>query len=180
MADPNGNGKGISVQTLGSMMVVIFMALGGVYGVFQTQFSGIEREIQDAKTAVDLQRANLAHINDEQTANIAKIQDTFRQDLSNVLVSKNQFDEFKQRFDSLDARVLAMTAEINQIEKEAAHHPVEQETIAAIDSDFSKRIDILQVEIQDINRQIAAALIIIDSNSAAPRRQGLPQDSTPK
>jgi chromosome segregation ATPase len=182
MANPDESyASGVSVQTIISMAVLLIMAFGGGWTLFQSQLAGIEREIADAKTAVDLQRASIGHVVDVQAAQIEKIQDTFRADLSNVLVSRNQFEEFQKRFDSLSSRVLVLEAELNQVQKDAAHHPVEQETINAIDSDFGKRIDIIQVEIQDINRQIAAALIIIDNNStgAPPRRQALPQDPTP-
>src|ERR1700680_3583284 len=48
-----------------------------------------------------------------------------------------------------------------------AHDPVEQKTVDAINSAIDKRIDLIQSQITDINRQIAAALIIIDNNAVA-------------
>ena len=46
-----------------------------------------------------------------------------------------------------------------------AHEPVEKATFDAVTAAIDKREDLFQAEITDINRQIAAALIIIDSNS---------------
>jgi hypothetical protein len=46
-----------------------------------------------------------------------------------------------------------------------AHDPVEKATIDVIIDAINKRDDLFQAQITDLNRQIAAALIIIDNNS---------------
>lgn len=46
-----------------------------------------------------------------------------------------------------------------------AHDPVEKATIDVIVDAINKRDDLFQAQITDLNRQIAAALIIIDNNS---------------
>lgn len=49
-------------------------------------------------------------------------------------------------------------------ERKQARDPVEKATLDAIVSAIDKRDELIQASISDINRQIAAALIIIDNN----------------
>ena len=67
-------------------------------------------------------------------------------------------------------RIAILESQMSAIIPRLAHDPVEQKTIDAINAATAKQLDQIQAEITDINRQIAAALIIIDNNSGAPKR----------
>jgi hypothetical protein len=156
-----GNGgAAIGIQTLVSLAIVLFMAFGGGWTLFQAQFAGLTRQIDELRT-LDSFRL------DEQKAQIIELQRIIRNDLQEVFIPRREFTEFQKRFEALTAEVNRLQAEQHAAIASAARHPIEKETVDVIDADFSKRIDQLQVQIQDINRQIAAALIVID-NSAKP------------
>jgi hypothetical protein len=71
--------------------------------------------------------------------------------------------EIGRRLDVLENQMAAMAPRL-------AHDPVEQKTVDAINAATDKRIDLIQAQITDINRQIAAALIIIDNNAGVSRK----------
>ena len=79
---------------------------------------------------------------------------------------ENAETSIKERESVLLERIKAL--EENQ--RRQAREPVEKATLDAINSATDKRIDLIQAQITDINRQIAAALIIIDNNSSAPKK----------
>ena len=54
---------------------------------------------------------------------------------------------------------------LEDFSRKQAREPVEKATVDAINDAIDKRLDLFQSQITDINRQIAAALIIIDNNS---------------
>jgi hypothetical protein len=54
---------------------------------------------------------------------------------------------------------------LEEIARHSAREPVEKATLDAIITASDKRNDLMQAQISDINRQIAAALIIIDNNN---------------
>jgi hypothetical protein len=83
-------------------------------------------------------------------------------------------DEFKAyltgevaHFDGLSARVTILERQQAETFSRLAHDPVENRTFQAVSAAIDKRIDLIQAQITDINRQIAAALIIIDNNAGA-------------
>jgi hypothetical protein len=71
--------------------------------------------------------------------------------------------EIGRRLDVLESQMAAITPKL-------AHDPVEQKTVDAINAATAKQLDQIQAEITDINRQIAAALIIIDNNAGMTRK----------
>jgi septal ring factor EnvC (AmiA/AmiB activator) len=83
-----------------------------------------------------------------------------------------QWTVFQTQYSALDKRVTTLESEQTKILGQLAHDPVEQRTFEATNNATAKQIDLLQAQIQDINRQIAAALIIIDNNS-------MPKKNTP-
>lgn len=66
-------------------------------------------------------------------------------------------------------RLTAVERKQVEIIEKLAHDPVEARTFQAVSDATDKRIDLIQAQITDINRQIAAALIIIDNNNAQKR-----------
>jgi hypothetical protein len=131
----------IGVPTLISAAAVLFMAFGGGWTLFQSQFAAMGKQLDELKT------------------------------ITSLSVQRKEFDEFQKRFDTLIGDVNRLQAEQHMMVAASARHPIEKETLDVIDADFSKRIDQIEVQIQDINRQIAAALIIIDNNAqrASPK-----------
>lgn len=79
-------------------------------------------------------------------------------------------DDLIRSSTELKDRLNGLESQLRIIAPRLAHEPVEQKTIDAINTATDKRIDLIQAQITDINRQIAAALIIIDNNNATPRR----------
>ena len=67
----------------------------------------------------------------------------------------------KDRDDMLLSRIKVLETEARR----EARDPVEKATLDAIVAAIDKRDDLIQSQIGDLNRQIAAALIIIDSNT---------------
>ena len=94
-------------------------------------------------------------------ANVAKIEEADR------AATIRSFELQRQR-------VIALENEQAAIRERTAHDPVESRTFDATIQAIEKQIDQIQIQIQDVNRQIAAALIIIDNNSAAPKRSSVP------
>jgi hypothetical protein len=162
-----GNGV-ISVTTLISLAAVLFMAFGGGWTLFQAQFAAVIRQVDELK---QLEEFRL----DEQKAQIVALEHIVREDLQSVFIPRREFEEFQRRFEIVTAEVTRLQMEQHASALTAARHPIEKETLDVIDADFSKRIDQIEVQIQDINRQIAAALIIIDGNS----NQKVPTKPTP-
>jgi len=123
-------------------------------------------------------------VNRVQFDNIDKVATATNERLDKYLTK----DEYKAylagevtRFDSLSARVTTLEQQQVTTLSKLAHSPVEQATVDAINSAVDKRIDLIQqqitatsqanqAQIADLNRQIAAALIIIDNNAASPRK----------
>jgi hypothetical protein len=70
--------------------------------------------------------------------------------------------------------LLDRITKLEDSEKKQAHDPVEKATLDAIITAFDKRTDLIQGQIIDINRQIAAALIIIDNNNSVKKTQPNP------
>jgi uncharacterized protein HemX len=64
-----------------------------------------------------------------------------------------------------DAMLFDRIKTLEEAARRQAHEPVEKATLEAIINATDKRMDLFQSQITDINRQIAAALIIIDNNT---------------
>jgi hypothetical protein len=122
------NKSALSPSNLIAAIVVVFMALGGIWALAQSQFASIEKTQQSGEAAT--------------------------RDRERLLLDRIE------------------TLETNGGRQ--AREPVEKATIDAITSAIDKRIDLIQAQITDINRQIAAALIIIDSNASAKKTPPLP------
>jgi hypothetical protein len=92
-------------------------------------------------------------------------------------IFQNQFTNVDKTIADLGRRVAILEATQAAITAKLAHDPVEKATFDAVAKSTDDRITLLQSNITDLNRQIAAALIIIDNNSALPgatRRPSLP------
>lgn len=92
-------------------------------------------------------------------------------------IVQSQFSNVAKTQETADAstkeREKVLLDRIEKLEESArkqARDPVEKATLDAINSASDKRIDLIQSQITDINRQIAAALIIIDNNSTGVRK----------
>jgi len=83
-------------------------------------------------------------------------------------------DELVRVTAELKARLTALEERQAMIISKMAHDPVEDRTFQAVIAAFGKQLDQTQQQIADINRQIAAAIIIIDQNSGLKRTPALP------
>lgn len=155
---------------VGAGTVVGLMAAAG-WTIFQNEFAAVkETASEDRKQAAIYYNTN----RDDLIRRETEIKATFDRYLSK--------DEHRAFLDGIIRDIGALKERIDTIQRiqeeraaKLAHDPVEQKTIDAINSAIDKRIDLIQIQITDINRQIAAALIIID-NSASARKspQALP------
>ena len=84
-------------------------------------------------------------------------------------VSQNQFANTDKTMADLSRRLAIVEAAQANLSTKLAHDPVEAKTFEAVSVATDKRIDLIQAQITDINRQIAAALIIIDQNAGMKR-----------
>ena len=85
-------------------------------------------------------------------------------------VFQNEFTNSEKTTADLGRRLALIEASQATILNRLAHDPVENATFQAVAKATDDRITLLQGQITDINRQIAAALIIIDNNSSLPRK----------
>jgi hypothetical protein len=160
------NGKGdiqLSWMTVvGAGTVVGLMAAAG-WTIFQNEFANVK----DAASTDRKQSALYYNTNrDDLIRRETEIKSTLDRYLSK--------DEHRAFLDGIIRDINALKERIDTIQRiqeeraaKLAHDPVEQKTIDAINSATDKRIDLIQAQITDINRQIAAALIIIDNNATA-------------
>jgi len=160
--------NGISVQSLSLMATVLFMMFGGMGTAFELQISGIYKDLQDAATFQKQQREDLTGRINYQRESVEDVKGLLRNDITVTLLPRKEFEEFQRRFAVLDGEVTRLQLEARAEGLRQAHDPVEAATLKAIDDDFNKRIDLIQTQIVDVNRQIAAALIIIDNNNGIP------------
>jgi hypothetical protein len=138
------NGKGgpeLSWQTIvGALSAVAILGAAG-WTVFQTQFANIEKELVT-------DRAQIAAL---------------RTDLDKYLTIR-EHNGYRAGVDNrvgdLDRRVVVLEA----AQARAAREPVEAKTFEAVSKATDDRVTLLQNQLNDVNRQIAAALVIIDQN----------------
>jgi hypothetical protein len=171
------NGGGIAPQlTIGTVISALAFAGSVVYGAWSLS----QNQLEAIKEASNIQIGHVnsvfqdrAKLDDERynqnQASIAKLEDTLRNDLTHDLISRNEFRQFEERFTKLESQLDETKNNVFQLSAKAAHDPVETKTIDAVVNAIDKRLDTFQTQIVDINRQIAAAIIIIDSNNAKLR-----------
>lgn len=138
----------ISWMTIVGAVAVVGLMCGGQWVVSQTQFAH----------GADVQRT----MREDFLTLSAKVQ--------HDMVSRDEFAQFQDRYAAALAHVNRLDDQLVKLNSTEARDPVEKATMDAIISATDKRIDLIQAQITDINRQIAAALIIIDNNSAGPKK----------
>jgi hypothetical protein len=70
-----------------------------------------------------------------------------------------QFDELNKQIELNRSRLTILEAEQKQLIAHAAHNPVEAKEVDQLSGSVDKRIELLQQQINDINRQIAASVL---------------------
>jgi len=171
------NGNGVAPQlTIGTVISALAFAGSVVYGAWslsQNQLAAIKEASNIQIGHVNSVFQDRAKIDDERynqnQVSIAKIDDTLRNDLNHDLISRNEFTQFEDRFKKIEDQLDETKNHVFELSAKQAHDPVETKTIDAVVNAIDKRLDTFQTQIVDINRQIAAALIIIDSNNAKLR-----------
>jgi hypothetical protein len=137
-----------------TLMLAVTLAAAG-WTIFQTQFSNVE------KTAT-ADRIQTAH-------DIAELKTNFDKYLTTA-EHKAYIGGIADQLSGISLRLVSLETTLTAIQPRLAHDPVEDRTFQATVIASDKRIDLIQAQIQDINRQIAAALIIIDSNAGTTRK----------
>jgi Mg2+ and Co2+ transporter CorA len=115
---------------------------GGIYTLFNTELSAVKADNDKDVARIDASIINL-------NATLATIRD---------LTAK--VDALNGRADELDRRLVVAESSILK----GARDPVEKATLDAIADATGKRIDLLQDQLTDINRQIAAVLLTAEGN----------------
>jgi hypothetical protein len=144
-------GPDLSWQTIVGALTAVALLGAAQWTIFQTQFSNVE------KTAA----ADRAQV------------ETLKAGLSNYLTLREHGeyrDAVSGRIDDLRRRVITLEAAKDSILSKLAHDPIESGTFQAVAKATDDRVTLLQNQITDINRQIAAALIIIDNNAGIARK----------
>ena len=171
------NGNGVAPQlTIGTVISALAFAGSVVYGAWslsQNQLAAIKEASNIQIGHVNNVFQDRAKLDDERynqnQVSIAKIDDTLRNALNHDLISRNEFTQFEDRFKKIEDQLDETKNHVFELSAKQAHDPVETKTIDAVVNAIDKRLDTFQTQIVDINRQIAAALIIIDSNNAKLR-----------
>jgi len=155
MASGNGELKLSWMTVVGAGTVVGLMAAAG-WTIFQNEFANVK----DAAAADRKQAAVYYNSNREDRIRLEA-------DAKATYLTKAEHRAYLAGITSdltaIRERIEAIQRIQNERASKLAHEPVEQKTIDAINSAIDKRIDLIQGQITDINRQIAAALIIIDT-----------------
>lgn len=151
MADGKG-GPELSWQTIvGALSGMAILGAAG-WTIFQNEFASFQAAaVADRAHVVQLQASFGKYLT-------IREHDEYR---SGIRV---QLDELRARTATVEAAVA-----------KGAREPVEDKTFQAVSKATDDRITLLQSQITDINRQIAAALIIIDQNAAGIQRRPTPQ-----
>jgi hypothetical protein len=121
-----------------------------------------------AVTVVGLMLAALWAVSQNEFSNVEKTAKADREQ-SAVYYNTNR-DDLIRTTAELKARLTALEGEYTTILSKLAHDPVEDRTFQAVIAAIGKQIDLLQNSINDLNRQMAAALIVIDNNSGVIRK----------
>jgi hypothetical protein len=135
--DQGGDQK-LSWGTVVIVAGVIVPLIGGSWAVFQTQFANMQLQIT-------IDRQQNAEAIKELKADITAIRREY--------TDEKRFDEALRRLDGMSNRMLDLAGK-------AARNPVERDEVVALIGALDKRQEVTQAQIADINRQIAAAILI--------------------
>jgi hypothetical protein len=144
------NGKGapeLSWQTIVGALTSVALLGAAQWAVFQTQFGNLEKEL-----ATDRARAG------ELQASLDKYL-TIREYSGYRVDTAREIDDLARRIIVLESA-----------QGRAAREPVEAKTFEAVSKATDDRVTLLQNQLNDVNRQIAAALVIIDQNRTSGGR----------
>ena len=128
----------LSWMTVIGMIGLVALLFGGSWAVFQTQFSNVENQI---KTDRVQSTNNFNEVKSELIIIRASI------------TGEKRFEELLKRTDVMEQRILDIVAK-------SARNPVEGAEVTALVNAIDKRLDVVQAQIADINRQIAAAILL--------------------
>ncbi len=130
--------------TVISTVFAVALLFGGSWGVSQMQFSGVQRQLDEIAQS--------------------------RRDY----VTMASFMQFEKRHDELQKEIDDIRARLLDLLSRSAHDPVEGAQLKAIVDSVNERLAIIQSQIADINRQIAAA-ILLPAIGESPKKALVPQ-----
>jgi hypothetical protein len=186
----------LPVQAILSFGSLILLAFGAMWTLMQTQFMAVDKEIDLSNKAVaELVRINrisleglsndihneLRHdvVGQPEFKQFSDRLDSILKRLDIVEATRPTTGELKGTADGLDRSVQVLVARVIQLEQKlydlsskAAHNPVESGELNVTINGMNSRLDLVQQQIADINRQIAATLLNIDANSRRLQPQG--------
>jgi hypothetical protein len=127
---------------------VICVMVGGAYKIIEVQFDFVKQSSD----------ASFSELSKQIALNRLDIERTRTEYLS--LREHNAFQEAIQgTLSGLRARVSVLEVDQKELIGRAAHSPVEAKEVDALSGSVDKRIELLQQQINDINRQIAASVL---------------------
>jgi len=132
----------LSWMTVISMIGLVALLFGGSWAVFQTQFANVEELIKTDRAQ------SVSNFNELKNELIV---------LRGAITGEKRFEELLKRVDTQEQRILDIIAK-------SARNPVEGGEVTALVSAIDKRLDVVQAQIADINRQIAAAILLGDGD----------------
>ena len=141
----------LSWQTIVGALTAVALLAAAQWAIFQTQFANVEKSATNDRTHIE-----------ELSGQLDKYL-TIREHSEYRAATAAQLDDMRQRVATLETARVAILDRL-------AHDPVENATFQAVAKATDDRVNLIQSQINDINRQIAAALIIIDNNSGATRK----------
>ena len=148
-------GPELSWQTIVGALTAVGILAAAQWTIFQTQFANVDKAASADRAQVEALKAALANY-----------------------LTLREHGEYRDavagRLDDLRHRVMVLEASKDSIISKLAHDPVESGTFQAVAKAADDRVTLLQNQITDINRQIAAALIIIDNNAVSRKVPTLP------
>jgi hypothetical protein len=112
---------------------VLCLVVGGGYAIIQNQFKTMDDKIESNRRDIGLAlslREHAAYQHEQEGVNT-----------------------------QLRARLVALENEQRELLGHAAHNPVESKEVDGLSASVDKRIELVQQQINDINRQIAASVL---------------------
>jgi chromosome segregation ATPase len=155
----------LSWATIVGAISVVGLMTAAQWVIFQNEFSDVRETIA----------ANHNQAATELSSNKADIilrETELKSDFGKYLTKDEHLaylDGIKAQLTALQARVLTLETELSGATARLAHDPVEDRTFQATVSAADKRVDLIQAQITDINRQIAAVLIAVENNTTAKK-----------
>jgi hypothetical protein len=161
-----GGDPELSWTTIAGAFSIVGLMVAAFWIIFQQEFSAV----RDTANADRIQATTYYTANkDELTRREAELKA-----LLDKYLTKDEHLAYlsgtKEQLESLRTRVGILEQQQAVIIGKLAKDPVEDRTFQATSNATDKRIDLIQAQITDINRQIAAALIIIDNNNNGVKR----------